>query len=88
MFYLAMDVIKYLFSALLIISLPGNAQQLPDSLRVTLPDTSLSVKHTLFLLEESSDIYFSYNPEIFPGELKLDWQAGDYPLRLNGNMLQ
>jgi len=58
-----MDVIKYLFSALLIISLPGKAQQLPDSLKVNLPDTSLSAENTLFLVEKSSDVY----PEIFSG---------------------
>ncbi len=82
MFYQAMDVIKYLFTTTLIIfTLSGKAQQLPDSLRVILPDTSLSPENTLFLVEKSSDVYFSYNPEIFSGELTMDWESGEYYLK-------
>ncbi len=75
------DVTKYYLLFLLLISLPGKAQQHPDSLEIILPDTSLSIRNTLFFIEESASVYFSYNPEIFQGDLTVEWAAGSYTLQ-------
>ncbi len=81
MFFPEMDVTKYFFFLILIISLPGKAQQVPDSLKVSLPDTTLSIENSLFLIEDRTGVYFSYNTEIFQGEQILEWKSGTYSLR-------
>jgi hypothetical protein len=81
MFFPEMDVIKHFLFLLLVFSLPGKAQQLPDSLELSLPDTTLSLESSLFLIEERTGMYFSYNPEILSGEHELSWKAGTYGLR-------
>ncbi|MFC2098125.1 carboxypeptidase-like regulatory domain-containing protein [Bacteroidota bacterium] len=75
------DVIKYCFLFLFLISLPGKAQPIPDTLKINLPDTSLSIPNTLFFIEGSASVYFSYNPEIFKGDLTVEWTAGVYTLQ-------
>jgi hypothetical protein len=80
MFFQVRDAIKYCPLILLFISLPGKARQVPDSLEVTLPDTSLTVENILFLIEERTSVYFSYNPEIFEPDLAVEWSAGEYTL--------
>ncbi len=81
MFFPEMDVIKKCLFFLLIFSLPGKAQQVPDSLRLNLPDTILSTERTLFLLEDSIPVYFSFNPDIFNRNLPMEWEHGNYSLR-------
>jgi hypothetical protein len=79
MFFQAMDVIKTVLYLLFLVSLPGKAQ-FPDSLTISFPDTALSIENTLFLVEDQTHLYFSYNPEIFKGEQDLEWTAGEYSL--------
>ena len=75
------DVTKYCLLLLLLISLPGKAQQVPYSLKIDLPDTSLTIRNTLFFIEESATVYFSYNPDIFAQDLPVEWAAGIYSLQ-------
>ncbi|MCK4751716.1 MAG: carboxypeptidase-like regulatory domain-containing protein, partial [Bacteroidales bacterium] len=76
-----MDVIKYFFFFLLLNSLPGKAQLDPASIRVNLPDTILSIENTLFLVEENTAVYFSYNPDLFDRDLAVEWKSGNYSLQ-------
>lgn len=49
-------------------------------LQVSLPDTSLTLEHSLVLLEGRTNIYFSYNPEILDLNDDYRWLQGDYAL--------
>lgn len=80
MFSQVRDAIKYGLVFLIFLSLPGKAQQGYDSLQVSLPDTSLSIGNTLILLEQGTELYFSYNPGIFPADSTMEWAAGEYLL--------
>ncbi len=82
MFYPEMDAIKNLlrFFFLFLVCLSGRAQQVPDSVGVQLPDTVLSIENTLFLIEERTPLYFSYNPDIFAGAPTLQWGGRHYVL--------
>ena len=75
-----MDVIKYFFLFLLLTSLPGMAQLDPESRMVSLPDTILSIENTLFLIEEKTAVYFSYNTDILESDLAVEWSSGNYSL--------
>ncbi len=76
-----MDVNKYCFFFLILLSLPGWSQQNPDSLKLNLPDTVLTTEGTLFLVEKNCPYYFSYNPAIFKRDTMLHWSPAVYPLR-------
>ncbi|MFC2115634.1 carboxypeptidase-like regulatory domain-containing protein [Bacteroidota bacterium] len=75
-----MDVIKYFFFFLLLCSLPGKAQVDPSRQKVSLPDTILSPENTIFLIEEKTSVYFSYNTDILDSDLPVEWKSGNYTL--------
>jgi len=81
MFFPEMDVIKYFFFFLLLTSLPGKAQLDPASMRISLPDTILSLENILFLIEKDTAVYFSYNPDILERDLTVEWNSGNYSLQ-------
>jgi hypothetical protein len=61
------------------------SQKAHGDMQVTLPDTNLSLERSLLLLEEKTDLYFSYNPEILDLEDEFLWQQGVHTLE---NILQ
>ncbi len=54
------------------------AQKSHKNLQVFLPDTNLNLERSLLLLEENTDLYFSYNPQILDLEDEFLWQQGVY----------
>lgn len=81
MFLPEMDAIKYFLCLLILTPLPGLARQFPDTLKVHLPDTSLNAENSLFLLEQKTGVYFSFNPEIFSREKIMVWKEGEIALK-------
>jgi len=57
---------KWFFPILLIFALPVFSQYDPDSIFFYYPDTTLSTEKSLILIEDSTGIYFSYNPANLP----------------------
>ena len=57
-----------------------HSQETQGNLRVSLPDTNLSLERSLLLLEGKTDLYFSYNPEILDLEDEFNWQQGVHAL--------
>ena len=57
-----------------------HSQKAHGNLQVSLPDTNLSLERSLILLEEKTDLYFSFNPEILNLKDDFIWQQGVHAL--------
>jgi hypothetical protein len=68
----------FLLILILFYSIYCQAQKSPGNLQVSIPDTNLNLERSLLLLEENTDLYFSYNPEILDLEDEFSWQQGVY----------